>query len=83
MKIWKRLAAGALGLVSVVGLAAWSGKGSAQAKQSAAYAPKSWNGQCGPSVQANRIGAKAKPRAALLKKQLGRPVKVTVSTDYN
>lgn len=83
MKIWKKLAASALVLVSVVGLAACSGKSSAQAKQSTGYTPKSLNVQFVPSVQANSIEAKAKPLAALLKKQLGIPVKVTVSTDYN
>lgn len=82
MKIWKKLALSALALVSAVGLAACSNKSNAQAK-SAGYTPKSLNVQFVPSVQASSIEAKAKPLAKLLQKQLGIPVKVSVSTDYN
>ena len=47
------------------------------------YTPKQLNVQFVPSVQANKMEARAKPLEALLKKQLGIPVHVTVSTDYN
>lgn len=49
---------------------------------SKSYTPKELNVQFVPSVQANKIQAKAKPLAGLLKKKLGIPVHVTVSTDY-
>lgn len=47
------------------------------------YTPKELNVQFVPSVQANKMEAKAKPLEGLLKKELGIPVHVTVSTDYN
>lgn len=49
--------------------------------QSKGYTPKVLNVQFVPSVQANKIQAKAKPLAGLLRKKLGIPVHVTVSTD--
>lgn len=50
-------------------------------KNSNTYTPKELNVQFVPSVQANKIEAKAKPLAKLLSKKLGIPVHVTVSTD--
>ncbi|CCI86944.1 phosphate/phosphite/phosphonate ABC transporter substrate-binding protein [Lactobacillus gigeriorum] len=47
------------------------------------YTPKELNVQFVPSTQANTIEAKAKPLEGMLKKELGIPVHVTVSTDYN
>jgi phosphonate transport system substrate-binding protein len=44
---------------------------------------KELNVQFVPSSQADTIQAKVKPLETLLKKQLGVPVHVTVSTDYN
>ena len=44
---------------------------------------KELNVQFVPSSQADTIQAKAKPLEKLLKKQLGIPVHVTISTDYN
>lgn len=47
------------------------------------YIPKTLNVEFVPSVQANKMEARAKPIASLLKKQLHIPVHVTVSTDYD
>lgn len=44
---------------------------------------KELNVQFVPSTQADTIQAKAKPLEKLLKKELGIPVHVTISTDYN
>ncbi|WP_179395720.1 phosphate/phosphite/phosphonate ABC transporter substrate-binding protein [Lacticaseibacillus absianus] len=55
-----------------------------QSKSAAADGtPKTLNVQFVPSQQANTLEAKAKPLAKLLQKELGLPVKVSVSTDYN
>lgn len=77
-KIKKLLAVG-VALLAAVSLAACSNKGSS--KSSDGYTPKELNVQFVPSVQANKIAAKAKPLAGLLQKKLGIPVHVTVSTD--
>ncbi len=50
---------------------------------SAGYAPKKLTVQFVPSQNATTIESKAKPLEGLLKKELGIPVKVSVSTDYN
>lgn len=47
------------------------------------YAPKKLTVQFVPSQNAESMEAKAKPLEKLLKKELGIPVKVSVSTDYN
>lgn len=47
------------------------------------YEPKELKIQFVPSSNATTIEAKAKPLEGLLKKELGIPVKVSVSTDYN
>lgn len=56
---------------------------SSSATGSKAYAPKKLTVEFVPSSNAGTIEAKAKPLEGLLKKQLGIPVKVSVSTDYN
>nr|WP_186337573.1 MULTISPECIES: phosphate/phosphite/phosphonate ABC transporter substrate-binding protein [Lactobacillaceae] len=50
---------------------------------SAGYTPKKLSVEFVPSSNAGTIEAKAKPLEGLLKKQLGIPVTVSVSTDYN
>ncbi|KRM19807.1 extracellular solute-binding protein PhnD [Ligilactobacillus hayakitensis DSM 18933 = JCM 14209] len=47
------------------------------------YVPKKLTVQFVPSSNAESMEAKAKPLEKLLKKELGVPVKVSVSTDYN
>ncbi|MCY9806029.1 phosphate/phosphite/phosphonate ABC transporter substrate-binding protein [Lentilactobacillus senioris] len=47
------------------------------------YTPKKLTVEFVPSSNAGTIEAKAKPLEGLLKKELGIPVKVAVSTDYN
>ncbi|WP_125704951.1 phosphate/phosphite/phosphonate ABC transporter substrate-binding protein [Lacticaseibacillus daqingensis] len=84
MKFWKTLAVTGTALLAAVALTACSSK-SASDKSSSKddYTPKSLNIQFVPSSQADTIEAKAKPLEGLLKKELGIPVKVSVSTDYN
>ncbi|KRM59044.1 phosphate/phosphite/phosphonate ABC transporter substrate-binding protein [Secundilactobacillus malefermentans] len=81
MRIFKRLATIASALLLVTVLAA-CGK-SSSSSSSSSYTPKKLTVQFVPSSNANTIEAKAKPLEGLLKKQLGIPVKVSVSTDYN
>lgn len=50
---------------------------------SKAYVPKELTVQFVPSQSAETLEAKAKPLGKLLSKELGIPVKVSVSTDYN
>ncbi|WP_057769249.1 phosphate/phosphite/phosphonate ABC transporter substrate-binding protein [Lactobacillus selangorensis] len=72
---------GALALLAVsVGLA---GCGKSSQAASKDYTPKKLTVQFVPSANAGTIEAKAKPLEGLLSKQLGIPVKVSVSTDYN
>jgi len=82
VKIWKRIALTATAALAVVGLAACGNKSSSSAS-SKGYTPKKLTVQFVPSVQASTIQTKAKPLEGLLSKQLGIPVKVSVSTDYN
>ncbi|MFC6289990.1 phosphate/phosphite/phosphonate ABC transporter substrate-binding protein [Levilactobacillus angrenensis] len=71
-------------LVLPAGLAACGKSSSSQAGSSSkAYAPKKLTVEFVPSSNAGTIEAKAKPLEGLLKKQLGIPVTVSVSTDYN
>lgn len=77
MKLFKKLAVVSAAMLSVVALAA-CGKKSAKS-----YAPKQLTVQFVPSANATTMEAKAKPLEGLLSKQLGIPVKVSVSTDYN
>ncbi|MGP4117539.1 phosphate/phosphite/phosphonate ABC transporter substrate-binding protein [Levilactobacillus zymae] len=56
---------------------------STSSSSSAGYSPKQLTVEFVPSQNASTLEAKAKPLEGLLKKQLGIPVKVSVSTDYN
>ena len=72
-------------LVLPAGLAA-CGKSSSSASSSSSsksYTPKKLTVEFVPSSNAGTVEAKAKPLEGLLKKQLGIPVTVSVSTDYN
>jgi len=64
-------------------LAACGKASSSAGSKSEAYAPKKLTVEFVPSSNAGTIEAKAKPLEGLLKKQLGIPVTVSVSTDYN
>ena len=70
------------GLVLVISLAACGSKKESGAKEES-YTPKELTVQFVPTIEANTIEAKAKPLEKLLSDELGIPVKVTVSTDYN
>lgn len=78
MKI-KKLLIGTLAVLTAVVATACSNNSST--KKSNGYEPKELNVQFVPSVQAAKLEAKAKPLEGLLKKQLGIPVHVSVSTD--
>lgn len=76
---FKKILTFAVAVGAALTLAACSSHNSSSSK---GYTPKSLNVEFVPSVQANKIETKAKPLAGLLKKKLGIPVHVTVSTDY-
>ncbi|WP_125706374.1 phosphate/phosphite/phosphonate ABC transporter substrate-binding protein [Lacticaseibacillus daqingensis] len=76
---FKRVLWAGVSLAAVMTLAACG----SQKKAEADSTPKELNVQFVPSQQANTLEAKAKPLAKLLQKELGLPVKVSVSTDYN
>ncbi|CCI84841.1 alkylphosphonate ABC transporter [Lactobacillus pasteurii DSM 23907 = CRBIP 24.76] len=81
---FKKLVVGAVALLAATALAACSnGSKSSSSSSKKSYEPKVLNVQFVPSTQANTIEAKAKPLESMLKKKLGIPVHVTVSTDYN
>ena len=75
---FKKIITTSLLLLGAMGLTACSNNSK---KSVNTYTPKELNVQFVPSVQANKIEAKAKPLAKLLSKKLGIPVHVTVSTD--
>lgn len=75
---FKKIITTSLLLLGAMGLTACSNNSE---KSANTYTPKELNVQFVPSVQANKIEAKAKPLAKLLSKKLGIPVHVTVSTD--
>lgn len=81
MKIWKKILLVSFALILSIGLAACGNSGSK--KSASSYEPKELKVQFVPSSQADTMEAKAKPLEKLLSKQLGIPVKVSVSTDYN
>lgn len=81
MRILKKILLTSSVLLLTAGLAA-CGKSSSQ-KDSKEYTPKELTVQFVPSSNANKMEAKAKPLEKLLSKELGIPVKVSVSTDYN
>lgn len=75
---FKKIITTSLLLLGAMGLTACSNNSE---KSVNTYTPKELNVQFVPSVQANKVEAKAKPLAKLLSKKLGIPVHVTVSTD--
>ncbi|MGR3741213.1 phosphate/phosphite/phosphonate ABC transporter substrate-binding protein [Companilactobacillus sp. DQM5] len=79
MKNWKKILLAVFVLILGVGLAACGSKNKKEASQDL----KELKVQFVPSSQADTMEAKAKPLAKLLSKELGIPVKVSVSTDYN
>ncbi|WEV51003.1 phosphate/phosphite/phosphonate ABC transporter substrate-binding protein [Lactobacillus sp. ESL0731] len=78
MKKLKQVLMGLVLMVLAVGLTACSNKSTSKSEE-----PKSINVQFVPSVAANKLEARAKPMEKLLSKQLGIPVHVSMSTDYN
>lgn len=85
MKVWKKTAMFGLGLVAAVTLAACGsgGAGTDSAAEEAGYVPEKLTVQFVPSQAAETLEAKAKPLEQLLSDELGIPVTVSVSTDYN
>lgn len=85
MKVWKKTAMFGLGLVAAVTLAACGSGGAStdSASEEAGYVPEKLTVQFVPSQAAETLEAKAKPLEQLLSDELGIPVTVSVSTDYN
>lgn len=81
---FKKIVVGALALLTAAVATACSSNNSSKTSSSTGYTPKKvLNVQFVPSSQASTLEAKAKPLESLLKKELGIPVKVTVSTSNN
>ena len=81
---FKKIVVGALALLTATVATACSSNNSSKTSSSTGYTPKKvLNVQFVPSSQASTLEAKAKPLESLLKKELGIPVKVTVSTSNN
>lgn len=78
----KKFVAGAAVALTLASTAA-AGFGAFNTTAEAAKAKKTLTVGFVPSSQADKIEALAKPLEKLLSKELDRPVKVTVSTDYN
>ncbi|EOH85000.1 phosphonate transport system substrate-binding protein [Enterococcus sp. DIV1279b] len=85
MKVWKKTAMFGLGLVAAVTLAACGSGGAStdSVAEDAGYVPEKLTVQFVPSQAAETLEAKAKPLEQLLSDELGIPVTVSVSTDYN
>lgn len=83
MRIFKKVLLASSALLVAAGLAACGKSSSSSSKSSGDHTPKELTVQFVPSSNANKMEAKAKPLEKLLKKELGIPVKVSVSTDYN
>lgn len=85
MKVWKKTAMFGLGLVAAVTLAACGSGGAStdSAAEEAGYVPEKLTVQFVQSQAAETLEAKAKPLEQLLSDELGIPVTVSVSTDYN
>lgn len=81
MKTLKKVLAVAMTVAVAVVVAACSNSSSSSKAKD--YTPKTLKVQFVPSSQADTIEAKAKPLEKLLSKELGIPVEVSVSTDYN
>ncbi|WP_413509364.1 phosphate/phosphite/phosphonate ABC transporter substrate-binding protein [Carnobacterium maltaromaticum] len=82
MKNFKKLFLVGLGVSLAVTLAACGG-GEKASEKDKAYVPEKLTVQFVPSQAAETLEAKAKPLEKLLFKELGIPVEVSVSTDYN
>lgn len=82
MKNFKKLFLVGLGVSLAVTLAACGG-GEKASEKDKAYVPEKLTVQFVPSQAAETLEAKAKPLEKLLSKELGVPVEVSVSTDYN
>lgn len=67
----------------LVALAACGNKDSKNESANGKYIPETLNVQFVPTKAENTVESKAKPLAELLSKELGIPVKVSVSTDYS
>lgn len=81
---FKKIVVGSLALLTATVATACSSNNSSKTSSSTGYTPKKvLNVQFVPSSQASTLEAKAKPLESLLKKELGIPVKVTVSTSNN
>ncbi|NGG32491.1 phosphate/phosphite/phosphonate ABC transporter substrate-binding protein [Lactobacillus jensenii] len=81
---FKKIVVGALALLTATVATACSSNNSSKTSSSTGYTPKKvLNVQFVPSSQASTLEAKAKPLESLLKRELGIPVKVTVSTSNN
>ncbi|MBP2058325.1 phosphonate transport system substrate-binding protein [Lactobacillus colini] len=76
----KKIFLAAVALLAAVTVTACSNNQASSNKEKS-YTPKELTVQFVPSVQASKLEAKAKPLEGLLKKQLGIPVHVSVSTD--
>ena len=85
MKVWKKTAMFGLGLVAAFTLAACGSGGAStdSAAEDVGYVPEKLTVQFVPSQAAETLEAKAKPLEQLLSDELGIPVTVSVSTDYN
>lgn len=82
--MFKKLLMLTLSLAFVAGiLAACGSSDSSKGDEKAAYEPKELTVQFVPSQNADTLEAKAKPLEKLLSDELGIPVKVSVSTNYN
>lgn len=82
MKNFKKLFLVGLGVSLAVTLAACGG-GEKASEKDKDYVPEKLTVQFVPSQAAETLEAKAKPLEKLLSKELGIPVEVSVSTDYN
>jgi phosphonate transport system substrate-binding protein len=78
--MFKKVAAIGLSMVLATGLLSACGAGN---NAEGPYVPKELTVQFVPSQNADTLEAKAKPLEKLLGDQLGIPIKVSVSTDYN
>jgi phosphonate transport system substrate-binding protein len=79
----KKLSLLVLSFALIAGILAGCGSSDGDAKTASGYEPKELTVQFVPSQNASTLEAKAKPLEKLLSDQLGIPVKVSVSTNYN
>ncbi|MFF2754531.1 phosphate/phosphite/phosphonate ABC transporter substrate-binding protein [Psychrobacillus sp. NPDC058041] len=79
----KKLSLLVLSFALIAGILAGCGSSDKDGKTASGYEPKELTVQFVPSQNASTLEAKAKPLEKLLSDQLGIPVKVSVSTNYN